>query len=105
MAPSSLFLKAAALVAVASNVGVSAVEYPYALDEVYQGPNFFDKFNFLTTDDPTNGFVDYKDRSTAETLDLIEVDGTQAYLRVDHKTNLTNVPTRGRASVRIESKK
>ena len=51
MAPSSFFLKAAALATAVANLGVLAT-YPYAVDDVYQGnPNgtgFFDMWNFFT---------------------------------------------------------
>jgi hypothetical protein len=55
MAPSSLFLKAAAAVACLGS-GVAAISiapvYPYAVDDVYQGntdgTGFFDMFDFFT---------------------------------------------------------
>jgi hypothetical protein len=50
MAPSSFFLKAAALAALVANSGVSAVTYPYSVDpsDVYQGNGFFNMFDFFT---------------------------------------------------------
>jgi hypothetical protein len=51
MAPSSLFLKAAALAVVGLGSGVSAL-YPYVVEDVYQGnpdgTGFFDMFTFFT---------------------------------------------------------
>lgn len=51
MAPSSLFLKAAAFAVVGLISGVSALD-PYVVDDVYQGTTngtgFFDMFNFFT---------------------------------------------------------
>jgi hypothetical protein len=51
MAPSSLFLKAAALAVVGLGSGVSAL-LPYVVDDVYQGKpdgtGFFDMFDFFT---------------------------------------------------------
>jgi hypothetical protein len=34
--------------------------YSYALVDAYQGPGFFDNFNFFDEPDPTHGFVKYE---------------------------------------------
>jgi hypothetical protein len=45
--------------------GAKAKSYPdysplrYQLLDSYQGPSFFDQFNYYSDDDPTDGFVTY----------------------------------------------
>ncbi|RMJ25310.1 hypothetical protein PHISP_03842 [Aspergillus sp. HF37] len=76
----------------------------YQLVNNWHGENFFDGFNFFTAPDPTNGFVNYVDKATAQSTGLIDVfpDGN-VYMGVDWTTTLSpNGP--GRNSVRIESK-
>ncbi|KAG8793056.1 hypothetical protein FRC16_011167 [Serendipita sp. 398] len=77
--------------------------------KTYQGPNFFDEWDFFTSSDPTNGLVQYVDRNAAITNGLVYVteDG-KANMHVDNKTLLTeqDVLTRSklRPSVRISTK-
>ncbi|KAE8148020.1 concanavalin A-like lectin/glucanase domain-containing protein [Aspergillus avenaceus] len=72
----------------------------YTLKDDYgTGFTFFDQFSFFTGADPTNGFVKYVDRGTAQNTGLISAEGT--YMGVDH----TNVAGDGRPSVRITSNK
>jgi hypothetical protein len=54
-------------------------------------------------DDPTEGYVDYIDLETALDNGIV-VKGDQAYMGVDHTTDLTDSSARGRQSVRIQSK-
>ncbi|OCK80932.1 glycoside hydrolase family 16 protein [Lepidopterella palustris CBS 459.81] len=71
----------------------------YVLEDDYTS-NFFDKFDFFTSSDPTNGFVSYVDQSTAQSRGLIST-SSGIYMGVDH----TNVTPNGRPSVRLTSKK
>jgi hypothetical protein len=43
----------------------------YRLNTSYSGAAFFDGFEFFTDDDPSNGCVDYVNRSQANSLGLI----------------------------------
>ncbi|GKZ31215.1 hypothetical protein AbraIFM66950_011470 [Aspergillus brasiliensis] len=70
----------------------------YTLQDDYSGSGFFDGFSFFTGTDPTNGFVDYVDESTAQDNGYISA-GDSVYMGVDH----TNVASNGRQSVRISS--
>ncbi|KAL4984923.1 concanavalin A-like lectin/glucanase domain-containing protein [Aspergillus falconensis] len=70
----------------------------YVLQDDYSPDVFFDKFTFYTDADPTNGHVDYVDRSTAESAGLIST-GSSVYMGVDH----TNIASSGRQSVRLSS--
>ncbi|KAL4922922.1 concanavalin A-like lectin/glucanase domain-containing protein [Aspergillus aurantiobrunneus] len=102
-----------ACVAVIIGVIVGAVEgsktmrYPdyspleYSLVDTYSGLDFFEKFDYFSDDDPTNGFVQYVDKSTAQRLNLTYATETSATLKVD---STTQNATKGRNSVRIESK-
>lgn len=73
--------------------------------ETWQGKDFFDYFNFYTGADPTNGWVNYLDQSSAESSGLVKVTekGT-IYIGVDHDTTLS--PSgKGRDSVRVGTHK
>jgi len=48
MAPSSLFLKAGAVVMAALTTSVAAVQVPYEKHDVYKGETFFDQWDFFT---------------------------------------------------------
>lgn len=52
MAPSSLFLKAGAVVIAALTTSVAAVEVPYERQDVYEGGTFFDQWDFFTVGIP-----------------------------------------------------
>ncbi|KAI9734617.1 MAG: hypothetical protein M1834_002218 [Cirrosporium novae-zelandiae] len=73
----------------------------YVLEDDYGTTDFFDNFDFYTGTDPTNGFVDYVDQSTAESTGLIST-GSTVYMGADH-TNVAS--SSGRESVRISSTK
>ncbi|KAI5812390.1 beta-1,3-1,4-glucanase [Pyronema omphalodes] len=66
----------------------------------YNYNNFFDLFDYYTGGDPTNGFVRYVDRGTAQSQGLIKQQNGKIYIGVDS----TNKAPNGRASVRMESK-
>lgn len=62
---------------------------------------FFNKFTFWTDSDPTHGFVQYVNQSTAANTGLISSSASNVYLGVDYK----NVQPYGRPSVRLTSTK
>ncbi|KAI9050204.1 hypothetical protein LZ554_006345 [Drepanopeziza brunnea f. sp. 'monogermtubi'] len=74
----------------------------YHLVDSYTSANFFSSFSLFTGTDPTHGFVDYKDATSATAAGLINTNNGQIYMGVDHTT--TNPPS-GRASVRVSSNK
>lgn len=75
---------------------------PYTLQDDYMVNNtFFDKFTFWTASDPTNGFVQYVNQTTANTNGLIASSASNVYIGVDYK----NVQPFGRPSVRLTSTK
>ncbi|KAJ5179177.1 hypothetical protein N7492_002387 [Penicillium capsulatum] len=74
----------------------------YILQDDYTTSNsFFDKFEFFTEQDPTNGFVQYVDQATAKSNGLIKANGKSVYIGVDH-TNKAG--SSGRQSVRLTSR-
>lgn len=94
-------------VVVGAVLGVRANRYPnytpltYRLVDTYQGSSFFDRFNYFSDEDPTDGFVVYVNRDAARDLNLTYASDTSAVLRVD---SFTPRAIGGRNSVRIESK-
>ncbi|KAF2729114.1 hypothetical protein EJ04DRAFT_77749 [Polyplosphaeria fusca] len=72
----------------------------YVLEDDYMN-DFFGNFDFFTAPDPTNGFVDYVDQSTAQSTGLINATSGGISWGVDS----TNQTPNGRPSVRISSKK
>lgn len=105
MFSSSLSLSAGSLFLALLAAPVAATSENYQLVENWHGESFLDYFNFHTGSDPTNGFVTYLDKSSAESAGLVKVnDGGSVYLGVDHKTTLSTTG-KGRNSVRIGSKK
>ncbi|TLD37930.1 glycoside hydrolase family protein [Venturia nashicola] len=77
----------------------------YAQSDIYQGHTFFDRFDFFTDADPTEGYVDYKSRADAKNLGLISSTDTTATWGVGGGVLDPNDNTvRGRASVRLEGK-
>jgi len=87
--------------------GVKLNRYPdytpleYRLVDTYEGSSFFDKFDYFSDEDPTNGFVVYVNQEAAHDLNLTYATDTSAILRVD---TFTPKAVAGRNSVRIESK-
>ncbi|KAF2146424.1 glycoside hydrolase family 16 protein [Aplosporella prunicola CBS 121167] len=73
----------------------------YRLVDSYTPANFFSKFKFWTSVDPTNGYVQYVNQSVAEENKLIAAIDT-IYMGVD-MTNVYDVGGPGRPSVRIQS--
>ncbi|KAI0315870.1 concanavalin A-like lectin/glucanase domain-containing protein [Amylostereum chailletii] len=76
----------------------------YNLADDYTGNAFLDKFDFMTFDDPTHGFVNYVDKNTALSNGLVSVTGSNFTLGADSH-NVVSGSARGRDSVRIESQK
>ncbi|KAF6231736.1 hypothetical protein HO173_010038 [Letharia columbiana] len=72
----------------------------YVLETSYTSANWFDQFSFFTSGDPTAGYVNYVDQSTATNNGYINTSNGLVYMGVDS----TNVATgSGRDSVRITS--
>ena len=85
---------------------ISAQNSSYKPVEVWSGAGFFDKFDFFTQSDPTNGLVRYVDFDAANNSSLVgTISGGPAdggvYLGVDFSVKAPQ----GRRSVRLESKK
>ncbi|RYP85609.1 hypothetical protein DL769_000950 [Monosporascus sp. CRB-8-3] len=103
MAPS--FVRAIGC-AVAVLPALASADKVYKVSEVYDSTNFFDKFDFISTRDPTGGYVQYQSRTEAEKLGLVAYDGGEMYIGVDHSSEsvLDAAKDPGRKSVRLESK-
>ncbi|KAG7091604.1 hypothetical protein E1B28_010623 [Marasmius oreades] len=76
----------------------------YTLQDNYQGEDFFNKFDFFSDPDPTQGLVDYQTKTNAisKGLAFVQENGVTV-LAVDNKTTIASGAKR--ASVRIESQK
>ncbi|KAH0537515.1 hypothetical protein FGG08_005690 [Glutinoglossum americanum] len=99
-----MLLPPSRLLAVTVLVHLGVVRAKYQLQENYEGLSFFDKFDFVTIDDPTNGFVDYVNEAEARKLGLIWETDKLVYIGVDHSNIIGAWCRRGRPSVRLESK-
>ncbi|KAI0662407.1 concanavalin A-like lectin/glucanase domain-containing protein [Cubamyces menziesii] len=76
----------------------SASSSPWKLFKSYQGETFFDGWDFFTADDPTHGTVQYVDRNTANSSNLIDINSDgHAIMRVE----TTGQVSGNRKSVRI----
>ncbi|KAH7095121.1 concanavalin A-like lectin/glucanase domain-containing protein [Paraphoma chrysanthemicola] len=75
----------------------------YTLTDDLSYDNFFDNFDFFSGPDPTRGFVQYHNASSAIEQGLVGYleDTKSVFMGVDY----TNKDPKGRASVRLESKK
>ena len=73
----------------------------YILEDDHDPQGILDAFDFFSDRDPTNGFVKYVDRDTAERTGLVRVVGDSLYMGVDYRA----VTPEGRPSVRITSRK
>jgi len=82
-------------------VGLSVAGYTLE-DDYLSGGNFFDQFTFFTDSDPTGGFVQYVDHSTASNSGYINASSSAVYIGTDY-TNVAS--SSGRESVRITSNK
>ncbi|KAH7115756.1 concanavalin A-like lectin/glucanase domain-containing protein [Dactylonectria estremocensis] len=70
----------------------------YILEAHYDSSKFFREFGFFDGPDPTHGYVEYVDVSTARELDLAGHRDGLVYMGVDHTTV---DPANGRKSVRV----
>lgn len=75
----------------------------YKLQLKADGNNFFSYFSFFTNPDPTDGYTNYVDENTAQQKGLVQQQGGNIYIGVDH-TNTVPSNARGRDSVRLTSK-
>ncbi|OJD11364.1 hypothetical protein AJ78_07856 [Emergomyces pasteurianus Ep9510] len=74
----------------------------YVLKDDYQPSNFFDDFEFFDGADPSNGYVTYLDKASAQKAGLASNENNYVYLAVEHEKKASG---RGRESVRLETKK
>ncbi|CAF9927162.1 MAG: hypothetical protein ALECFALPRED_003637 [Alectoria fallacina] len=72
----------------------------YVLETSYTSANWLDEFSFFTSADPTAGYVNYVDQTTATNNGYINTDNGHVYMGVD-STNIASGS--GRNSVRITS--
>ncbi|KAF1956794.1 hypothetical protein CC80DRAFT_516284 [Byssothecium circinans] len=81
----------------------STASAAYTLKDDLTYKNFFSAFDFFSGPDPTNGFVQYQTRDAAVKSNLVGYlnDTQSVFMGVDHSTK----DPKGRASVRLESKK
>eukprot|EP00921_Rhytidocystis_pertsovi_P021672 GHVQ01034612.1.p1 GENE.GHVQ01034612.1~~GHVQ01034612.1.p1 ORF type:complete len:160 (+),score=16.07 GHVQ01034612.1:552-1031(+) len=82
----------------------SPQELSYHLDSLFVGTDFFSQFDFFTEEDPTKGFVEYVDRTTAYRQGLISTVDGRTQIRADWRHKVA-VGKPGRMSVRLQSKK
>ncbi|KZT02744.1 glycoside hydrolase family 16 protein, partial [Laetiporus sulphureus 93-53] len=78
--------------------------YVWTVEDTYEGETFFDRFDFYTGADPTNGLVNYTDQETAfaDGLAYVTSDGI-VVMRGDNTTWLSEGEER--KSVRVSSQK
>jgi len=89
-----LFLVCLFLVGVASG--------SYVLTDNFSGTTFFNNFIFFTGDDPTDGYVDYVNKTDAFNWGYVKTSSSEVYIGCDYWTISSG---RGRGSVRISSVK
>ncbi|KAI1910593.1 hypothetical protein LOZ61_004341 [Ophidiomyces ophidiicola] len=73
----------------------------YELVDSYTPSNFFDKFDFFSTRDPSNGYVSYQDRDTSFRDNLVRQGQNSVRIGVDSWSIASGS---GRRSVRLVSK-
>lgn len=82
------------------SAGVAQAAPKYTQVDVYDSSNFFDKVDFFSGQDPTNGFVKYVTDAAANRHGLAGFAEGGIYLGGDY----VNTTTTGRSSVRVSSK-
>ncbi|KAK4190535.1 glycoside hydrolase [Podospora australis] len=87
--------------AAAFTINLAQATSDYRIVEVYNSSNFFQEFDFFDQPDPTNGFVEYVNATTANVEGLAGFTEGGVYLGVDY----TSQTTTGRKSTRVSSKK
>ncbi|KAL5584050.1 hypothetical protein FOVSG1_015401 [Fusarium oxysporum f. sp. vasinfectum] len=70
----------------AAIVQAPAVRAQYTLSDRYDSSNFFSTFDFFNEEDPTHGFVEYVDATTAKSQGLVAYVDNAIYMGVDYKT-------------------
>jgi len=84
--------------------GVNGSTFVWTMEDTYSGPTFFDTFDFFTGGDPTHGMVNYTDRDTAYSENLVYVTpDNKVIMKGDNDTWLPSGEYRN--SVRISSRK
>lgn len=79
-----------------------ALASQYTIADDYSGNNFWNLMTFDTENDPTHGYVNYVDQSTAQSDGLVSTNNGVVTIKSDS----TNVASgRGRNSVRVTSTK
>ncbi|KAF8312888.1 concanavalin A-like lectin/glucanase domain-containing protein [Cantharellus anzutake] len=77
-----------------------ALSSPWDLKQNYEGPTFFDEWEFFTRSDPTHGAVNYNNAAYSWSKGLVSINGAgNAIMRVDTTPNITS----NRDSVRIST--
>ncbi|KAF3004276.1 hypothetical protein E8E13_008397 [Curvularia kusanoi] len=77
----------------------------YGLVDTYDGTNWLNMFDVQAIADPTHGFVEYVNAQQAQQLGLLKTQGSQVYMGVDTTSTLDPNSSKGRKSVRIQSKR
>ncbi|CAO3671026.1 unnamed protein product [Umbelopsis ramanniana] len=72
----------------------------YVIKDHFTGSNFFDNFYFMNATDPSKGYVEYVNQTTAQKSDLYNYHENKNWMYVDN-TTIASLP--GRKSVRIQS--
>ena len=80
----------------------SAFAGTFTLADSYQGQDFINDWTFQAISDPTHGYVNYVDKSTAVSQGLVFASGSNFTLKADD-TNVVSSSASGRNSVRIQS--
>ncbi|TFK92998.1 glycoside hydrolase family 16 protein [Polyporus arcularius HHB13444] len=97
-APTGTSTKRSSSTTASNPSSTSSATSPWKLTKAYQGDSFFDGWDFFTGDDPTHGIVDYVDKNSAQSSNLIEVNSAgHAIMRVDTTPQVSG----NRKSVRI----
>ncbi|KAK8197336.1 concanavalin A-like lectin/glucanase domain-containing protein [Phyllosticta capitalensis] len=94
-------VRAAPLILLATLLAPASADY--VLVDDYEPSNFFDKFDFFTLTDPTEGFVDYVNQTYAQEDGLISNTSDRVYIGVDTTHTYNVYSDRGRPSVRLQS--
>ncbi len=76
----------------------------YALANSYVGESLLSGFNWVTSPDPSNGYVRYKSQSDAASMGLFAVDQQTGVVRLGVDSTNQYSLSEGRPSIRIESK-
>jgi hypothetical protein len=93
-------MKSWTVIALVSQAAALAAASSYTLKDEFTGANFFDNFYFMNKTDPSKGFVEYVNQTTAQDLGLYDYRNNKNWMYVDN-TTIASLP--GRKSVRIQS--